>query len=940
MTSIINADDGSISGRPGLRTISGTSANLQIQVNGTTVMNVSSNHSVTFNSTVHMPSIVSPTLETMSSSSGSAFAQANLAYTAANTAVTTGQANVGAGLITTTAAYQANVGAGLITTTAAYQANVGAARIEILGRADSAFGQANLAYTAANTAVTTGQANVGAGLITTTAAYQANVGAARIVVLGRADSAFGQANLAYSAANTKLASAGGTITGNLQIDGNLTISGTTTTVSANNLVVKDNMFYLNDEDFSSNVDLGFAGNYNDGTYRHTGLFRDASDGIWKFYDNYLPEPDAAVNIDTSNTSFRIATVFANVKTDVISVRGMDPLGVANSAFGQANLAYTAANTAVTTGQANVGAGLITTTAAYQANVGAARIVVLGRADSAFGQANLAYTAANTAVTSGQANVGAGLITTTAAYQANTGAGLLTRLPLAGGTMTGAITFAAGQTWPTFNQNTTGSAGSVAWSGITSKPTTVSGFGITNALVRGGAIGNIDYNVQRTLASGIYSVDNAPTNGPAASAYSNFIQMYERGDTAAQLVIDYGTGRLYTRGIQTATPTYSAWRTQLDDGNYSSYALPLAGGTMTGAITFAAGQTWPTFNQSTTGNAATATALQTARTIGGVSFNGTANINLPGVNTAGNQNTTGSAATATTATNQSGGTVSATTGAFSGAVTFAGGSGVGATGDIVARRSSGATGVYYFVTNGGSVYLYYDGGSFNFSGATGLNVAGFVAASGTVAGTNITSGGNTTGTAAGNLALAGGTMTGQLTTRVTSGATPIVSGGGSDSLQVMGNASNGAWVSFHRAGAYAVNLGLDTSNVVSLGGWSDGATSRWTSDTSGNFVARGNVTAYSDERLKKDWKPVAEDFVERLAKVKHGTFTRTDSNERQAGVSAQEWQKLLPETVLTSADGFLSVAYGNAALVAAVKLAERVVALEARLAALEAKGTQA
>ena len=56
----------------------------------------------------------------------------------------------------------------------------------------------------------------------------------------------------------------------------------------------------------------------------------------------------------------------------------------------------------------------------------------------------------------------------------------------------------------------------------------------------------------------------------------------------------------------------------------------------------------TLNQSTSGNAGTATALETARTIGGVSFDGTANINLPGVNTAGNQNTTGSAATLTTA----------------------------------------------------------------------------------------------------------------------------------------------------------------------------------------------------------------------------------------------------------------------------------------------------
>ena len=54
------------------------------------------------------------------------------------------------------------------------------------------------------------------------------------------------------------------------------------------------------------------------------------------------------------------------------------------------------------------------------------------------------------------------------------------------------------------------------------------------------------------------------------------------------------------------------------------------------------------NQNTSGNAATATALANARTIGGVSFDGTGNINLPGVNTSGNQNTSGNAATATTA----------------------------------------------------------------------------------------------------------------------------------------------------------------------------------------------------------------------------------------------------------------------------------------------------
>jgi hypothetical protein len=54
----------------------------------------------------------------------------------------------------------------------------------------------------------------------------------------------------------------------------------------------------------------------------------------------------------------------------------------------------------------------------------------------------------------------------------------------------------------------------------------------------------------------------------------------------------------------------------------------------------------TITAALTGNASTATTLQTARTIGGVSFNGAADINLPGVNTAGTQATSGNAGSAT------------------------------------------------------------------------------------------------------------------------------------------------------------------------------------------------------------------------------------------------------------------------------------------------------
>ena len=59
-------------------------------------------------------------------------------------------------------------------------------------------------------------------------------------------------------------------------------------------------------------------------------------------------------------------------------------------------------------------------------------------------------------------------------------------------------------------------------------------------------------------------------------------------------------------------------------------LPKAGGTMSGPISFAPAQTWPIFNQSTTGNAGTATKLATARTINGVSFDGSTNITINAV----------------------------------------------------------------------------------------------------------------------------------------------------------------------------------------------------------------------------------------------------------------------------------------------------------------------
>ncbi len=155
------------------------------------------------------------------------------------------------------------------------------------------------------------------------------------------------------------------------------------------------------------------------------------------------------------------------------------------------------------------------------------------------------------------------------------------------------------------------------------------------------------------------------------------------------------------------------------------------------------------------------------------------------------------------------------------------------------------------------------------------------------------------------------------------------------LQAYTTGSNGAWMSFHRGGSYAVNFGLDSDNVMRIGGWS-AAANRWQLDMSGNGTYAGNVTAYSDERLKTDWSVIESGFVERLAVMRCGTYTRIDSGQRQAGVSAQNMRKILPEVVSEDNDGTLALAYGNAALVSAVELAKELVALKQEVAELRAR----
>jgi len=110
---------------------------------------------------------------------------------------------------------------------------------------------------------------------------------------------------------------------------------------------------------------------------------------------------------------------------------------------------------------------------------------------------------------------------------------------------------------------------------------------------------------------------------------------------------------------------------------------------------------------------------------------------------------------------------------------------------------------------------------------------------------------------------------------------------------------------------------------SVGNWA------FYSDTSGNFTAVGNVTAYSDARLKKDVETV-RDAVAIVKRLRGVFYNRIEDDKAGVGVIAQEIREVLPQ-VVNENDGTLSVAYGNISGV----LIEAIKELNARLAKLEA-----
>jgi hypothetical protein len=99
------------------------------------------------------------------------------------------------------------------------------------------------------------------------------------------------------------------------------------------------------------VDIGFAGTYEDGTKRHTGVFRNAGDKDFYVFDNYNKDLNSNNEIDIADASFRVANLHANLisgKASVGTLTLTNALTVPNGGTGK---------TSFTSGQIVIGSGV-------------------------------------------------------------------------------------------------------------------------------------------------------------------------------------------------------------------------------------------------------------------------------------------------------------------------------------------------------------------------------------------------------------------------------------------------------------------------------------------------------------------------------------------------------------------------------------------------------
>jgi hypothetical protein len=491
--------------------------------------------------------------------------------------------------------------------------------------------------------------------------------------------------------------------------------------------------------------------------------------------------------------------------------------------------------------------------------------------------------------------------------------------------------------PTLNQNTTGSAAT-----------------LTTARTIGGVSFNGSANIN---LPGVNTAGNQNTSGTAAVSTAATVTT---SATASAFKVPFANTTASTTGnyglLQDSTATFT----------YNPSTNTLVVGTVSAALS---------------GNATTATTLQTARTIGGVSFNGSANINLPGVNTAGNQNTTGSAASLTTARAINGtnfnGTAAITTANWGTARTIWGQSINGsanitapllpAAGSVTAPAFSTSgdtnTGIYFpaadvvGLSTGGTERVQVDasgnvgiGGAptqkLDVFGGAGAAVSLVRAAAGQNAFFSVAGNGNTFLSTSFDLVqdsanLAAIVQRANAAMAFSTNNTERARIDSSGNLLVGTTASSGKITTFVNASQVGYHQNKPSSGNADHAQYYTDGTLFAKIDNRGSIYNFDNVYgSLSDQTLKDnivDATPKLADL--NRVQVRNFTFKADETQSKQIGVIAQELETVFPSMVDTDVDGIKSVKYSVFVpmLIKAMQEMKAIIDSQAeRIAALEAK----
>jgi hypothetical protein len=114
-------------------------------------------------------------------------------------------------------------------------------------------------------------------------------------------------------------------------------------------------------------------------------------------------------------------------------------------------------------------------------------------------------------------------------------------------------------------------------------------------------------------------------------------------------------------------------------------------------------------------------------------------------------------------------------------------------------------------------------------------------------------------------------------------------------------NNVAGYTFHCSGQYATHMSLRSDGIIGVGGWSASAYRWYVNMATGDMTAAGNVTAYSDPRLKEDIKKI-DDPLGKVLALNGVRFRWKQSSvighpgEHDYGVLANEVEAVMPELV--------------------------------------------